>query len=187
MTKINFEFISTLEGGLALTGYVPDASKSKSGVTIATGFDLGQRSTTDLLQLLPENLALKLSDYCLLQGEQAAQQLIDKPLTVSKSEATTINTCYKQTFINKLKHSYNQRSNVTFEQLPEQAQTVIASVAFQYGNLAKRCPTFWKYAVAQNWLAMVNELRHFGDRYPNRRHKEADYFIQGKNINGEHK
>ncbi|WP_393941438.1 pesticin C-terminus-like muramidase, partial [Shewanella sp. S23-S33] len=44
MTQVNFGFISGLEGGPILQGYVPDPKNSNSGVTIATGFDLGQRS-----------------------------------------------------------------------------------------------------------------------------------------------
>ena len=40
--KVDFKFISQLEGGRATTGHVPAAGVSSSGVTIATGFDLGQ-------------------------------------------------------------------------------------------------------------------------------------------------
>ena len=39
---IDFTFIEKLEG-YRLEGYVPDAENSQSGVTIASGFDLGQR------------------------------------------------------------------------------------------------------------------------------------------------
>lgn len=61
-----------------------------------------------------------------------------------------------------------------FDQLPPQFQTVIASVAFQYGVLPVRTPTFWSYAVTGNWTAMIAELRNFGDAFPTRRTKEAD-------------
>jgi hypothetical protein len=46
--NIDYSFLSNLEGGCKTKGYVPAAKKSKSGVTIATGFDLGQRSESDL-------------------------------------------------------------------------------------------------------------------------------------------
>jgi len=177
MSKINFSFISELEGGASCNGYVPDANNSKSGVTVATGFDIGQRSSEDLYKLLPNEIAAKLALFCQLKGVAAQAALAKEPLEITKHEAQVIDECSKKHFVNLLQHSYNQHSKVSFDQLPEQAQTVIASVAFQYGNLAKRCPTFWKFAVAQNWLAMVNELRNFGDRYSKRRLKEADYFI----------
>ena len=57
-------------------------------------------------------------------------------------------------------------------------QTVIASVAFQYGYLAKRCPNFWRYAITQNTQAMIRELVDFGDRYTTRRWREASYLKQ---------
>jgi hypothetical protein len=39
--KIDYKFLSDREGGGKTKGYVPVANKSKSGVTVATGFDLG--------------------------------------------------------------------------------------------------------------------------------------------------
>ncbi len=39
--KIDYKFLSDREGGRKLLGYVPHGGGSKSGVTIATGFDLG--------------------------------------------------------------------------------------------------------------------------------------------------
>ena len=47
MSNIDWDFITEQEGGRILKGYLPD-KKSKSGVTIATGFDLGQRNESDL-------------------------------------------------------------------------------------------------------------------------------------------
>jgi hypothetical protein len=177
MSKINFSFVSQLEGGATCTGYVPDALHSKSGVTIATGFDIGQRSAKDLVMLLPKKIAVKLTPYCQLTGIAAQQTLSETPLALTELEVQVIDVCVKRQLTELLQHRYNQRSSVDFEHLPEQAQTVIASVAFQYGNLAKRCPTFWGFVITQNWLAMVNELNNFGDRYTSRRLKEANYFI----------
>ena len=62
-----------------------------------------------------------------------------------------------------------------FDRIPDQVQTVIASVAFQYGDLSGRCPHFWSTAIRQNWSAMINELEHFGDSYGPRRLREAAY------------
>ena len=173
-TKVNFSFISMLEGGAALNGYVPDIQYSKSGVTIATGFDLGCRTVADLAQL-PEALATKLSPYCGLIRSQAAKALSEKPLVINEDEAEIIDLHSKADMLDLLKARYNRASQEKFEDLPEQAQTVIASIAFQYGNAAKRCPKFWQCAVNQNWAQMLVELRNFGDRYPTRRNREADY------------
>ena len=65
-------------------------------------------------------------------------------------------------------------SGVDFAQLPAPMQTVIASVAFQYGDLASRTPKFWAQVVARDWSSALANLRNFGDSYGTRRRKEAD-------------
>lgn len=177
MSNINFGFISELEGGATCTGYVPDAANSKSGVTIATGFDIGQCDEAALSWLLPDFIAEKLSIYCGLKSIDAVEALTNKPLKINDNEAAIIDLCVKSQSTSYLIKAYNKSSSVKFEKLDEQAQTVIASVAFQYGNLAKRCPAFWHFATTQNWAAMLDELRNFGDRYTTRRVKEANYFL----------
>lgn len=44
---IDYGFLSAREGALVLDGYVPAPTVSRSGVTIATGVDLGQRSKAE--------------------------------------------------------------------------------------------------------------------------------------------
>ena len=61
-----------------------------------------------------------------------------------------------------------------FHDLPWQAQTVIASVAYQYGdNLPRATPRFWAKAVAQDWPALADALENFGDAFAPRRRQEA--------------
>lgn len=177
MVKVNFDFIAELEGKAVLTGYVPDPDKSNSGVTIATGFDLGQRSDSDLAAMLPEHNALvdKLAPYCLLKRQQAVAALARMPLHITSEEAKAIDSAVKQQLIAMLQQRYNLAAPRLFTELPEAMQTVIASVAFQYGDLARRCPKFWLTAVNADSLGMVNELKNFGDRYPTRRNREANY------------
>ncbi len=175
MTKVNFGFISGLEGGPILRGYVPDPKQSNSGVTIATGFDLGQRSASELHRLLPAPLATKLSAYCGLKKHDAVNALNRSPLNITAAEAEQIDLSVKHQMLTQLVQRYNRAAKVAFDGLPEPMQTVIASVAFQYGDLSKRCPKFWLAATQANTDAMAIELRDFGDRYPSRRHREANY------------
>ncbi|BCE03374.1 hypothetical protein TYM08_P3437 [Marinicellulosiphila megalodicopiae] len=44
---IDFNFIKQLEG-FELKGYVPNPDTSKSGVSIASGFDIGQRDQKEI-------------------------------------------------------------------------------------------------------------------------------------------
>lgn len=74
--NIDYKFISDLEGGSEIFGYVPAADVSKSGVTIATGFDLGQREESDLKSLkLDSTLVKKLKPYLGAKSENAKSLL----------------------------------------------------------------------------------------------------------------
>jgi len=178
MDKIDFSFISSLEGGRQLKGYVPASGTSNSGVTIATGFDLGARNESDLRQLdLPSALINKLIPYLGLKKQAAQAALEEAPLTITAEEAEIIETASRKNSTDTLIRRYNAAivpGLIAFSQLPGAAQTVIASVAYQYGDLASRAPKFWKTVTAQNWTDAVAELKNFGDHYPTRRHKEAD-------------
>jgi len=61
MSNIDFDFILKQEG-FETQGYVPDAENSNSGVTIASGFDLGARTIEDL-KGLPETIVEKLKPF----------------------------------------------------------------------------------------------------------------------------
>lgn len=177
--SIDFDFIGTFEGGSLLDGYVPDARKSKSGVTIGVGFDLGARNVNDLKVLeLPLTLINKLSDYLGLQGTKAQKYLQRNPLKITEEEASTINLAVKSRLIMALISKFEADANVAFSSIRPQWQTVIASVEFQYGSVQRKCPSFWRCVTKQDWNKAISELRNFGDRYPTRRNKEADYAEQ---------
>lgn len=101
------------------------------------------------------------------------------PLTITKLEADAIDTASKKqakdALVTRCNAAIAGKAGLTrFDLLPSEAQTVIASVAFQYGDLARRTPTFWKHVTAQDWTSAVKELRSFGDAYASRRTREAD-------------
>ena len=177
--KIDYKFLSGLEGGSKTTGYVPAAGVSNSGVTIATGFDLGQRNEADLNRLkLPVALVTKLKPYLGKKKKDAADLLKKTPLTISAAEAGTIDKAVKKSHIDSLKTKYlasvHNKKKKAFFDLPGEAQTVIASVSFQYGiNLNEKAPKFWKAVSSQDWAEAVKILNNFGDYYPTRRKKEA--------------
>lgn len=177
--KIDYKFISDLEGGSKIKGYVPASAVSKSGVTIATGFDLGQRNISDLTSLgLAETLKKKFKPYLGKTKEDAKAELKKTPLTITAIEASSIDKAVKKKHVSSLILKYNSSSENTdkkkFSELPKEAQTVIASVSFQYGvNLNARAPKFWKAVTKQNWTEAITILKKFGDNYPTRRGKEA--------------
>ena len=179
--SIDWTFIGKLEGAGIARGYVPNPSTSNSGVTVATGFDIGQRSAADLEAMgLPEDLAARLQPYAGLKGHAAADFLAQHPLLLQADEVAAIDASVRAAFSDRLASVYNAAvsgdgDRADFEDLPAAAQTVIASVAYQYGlNLKHRTPHFWSTVVAQDWRAAVAELRNFGDAYGSRRKQEAE-------------
>lgn len=180
---IDYTFIAAREGSRKLEGYVPAAKVSKSGVTIATGFDLGQRNRADLTALsLPMSLIDTLAPYLGIKGTDAEKLLKETPLKITLLEANTIDRAVKQKLVVTLTDRYDTADDnsrrTAFADLPAEAQTVIASVAFQYGNLATTAPRFWRAVCAQDWATAEKELRNFGDAYPSRRSLEAGLLVK---------
>jgi hypothetical protein len=181
---IDWDFIGTLEGQSVLDAYVPDPETSQSGVTIATGVDLGQLSVAELAGFgLSAELTAKLQPYVGLRQQAAAAYLAANPLHITKEESDALDQADRRPDINGLTANYAAAiapGAPGFDGLPDPAQTVLASVSFQYGpNLAVRAPRFWRTAVNQDWQGMIAELRNFGDKYPTRRNKEANYLQAG--------
>ena len=176
---IDWTFIGKLEGAGIARGYVPNPDTSNSGVTIATGFDLGQRSRAQIEGMgLPDALTAKLLPYLGLRGRAALGYLNAHPLVLTTDEVAAIDQAVRADFATRLAEIYNvglAEGCAAFDDLPGPAQTVIASVAYQYGlDLRHRTPRFWSLALAQNWPDVVTELRSFGDAYGRRRGQEAD-------------
>ena len=176
---IDYAFLSAREGGRKLDGYVPNARGSGSGVTIATGFDLGQRRKSELVALgLPHRLVQQLEPYLGAKRRDATKLLAEKPLRISAGDALLIDRAFKHRFVIQLASDYGashlNTDRTAFFDLPAEAQTVIASVAFQYGDLSSAALRFWRAVCQQDWRGAVTELRNFGDDYDSRRHLEAD-------------
>lgn len=178
---INYDFIGRQFEGVKLVGYVPplDGGKIESGVSIADGFDIGQRSTDEIADAFDLALSLKLAPYCEVTGEEAVKLLSRMPLTITEKECSTISEYSHKQATEALLHDWYKYSKVSFATLTNEAQTVIASVAFQYGDLPSRCPNFWKQAITQDWEGMLKNLWNFGDAYETRRRQEYILLLWG--------
>jgi hypothetical protein len=172
---IDFNFISKIEGGRKTKGYVPDPEGRRSGVTIATGVDLGQMGENDLSRLnLSPDLKDKLRPYLGRIKFEAVSLLENLPLQITPVEAKLIDKEVKSRFVHGLERKFNQAANTAFEELPDGVQTVVASVTFQDGDLRSATPNFWCQITTGDWQGAYQNLRNFGDSYSTRRNKEAD-------------
>ena len=177
--NIDWNFISDREGGSRKKGYIPMSNGEvldSSGVTIATGFDIGQYSENDLIKLgLPEDLINVLAPYCLACGIDAEEAMeIHGAPEITDTEAFVLDQASHARTVELLKKKYNDVAQCCFEALHPQIQTAIASVAFQYGTgLNRRTPMFWKQITEHDWEGAISNLNNFGDKYPTRRKLEA--------------
>ena len=190
MGQINFEFIKEREGKGYTQGYIPtneDGSiLGQSGVTIASGFDLGQQDVTSI-SALPKDLQDKLIPYLGAKKDAARKKLEETGgLNLSEEEVNQIDMMSKEKYSNDIKSSYNKLTGKNFEELPSSLQTVIADIQFQYGTNYSRTPKFAGIIkeISENpsnvdsYMKLENELRNFGDDYGPRREREADLIKQ---------
>lgn len=177
--RVDWKFIADREG-VHTRGYVPadkgGQPNNKSGVTVATGFDLGGRTTDNLQRLgLPKDLIDTLTPYLGRRGQSAQDYLQQNPLTITDDQEKLVTATVFQDFYDDIARKYNATAvGARFQDLPREAQTAILSVGFQYGkNLPAATPNFWKQAVEQQWLDAHDNLETFGDSWPTRRRAEA--------------
>lgn len=174
-TKIDTNFIRKVEGSV-LKGYVPLASTTNSGVTIADGFDLGQRKLAEFNKLpITAALKAKLQPYVGLTRFAAKDFVKAHPLTINEDELKQLNIVAGNMILRPLMKAYNKSGGKSFLELPAQAQTVIFSYAYQHGPgfMHKGAgKELWSYFVTQNWSKAKAALRS-SKKYTGRRQQEA--------------
>ena len=148
-----------------------------SGVTIATGCDMGQTDIPTLLGYgVSENLISRLSTYIGLKKDSAIMMLSRFPLQISEAQAEELDHCIHGGYLNRyVRPAYDKASNTPFDSLPRQAQAVVFSVCFQKGcgGVKRDWPKTWAYLTHQKWDAASYELIHGFTQYKLRRSIEG--------------
>src|SRR5205823_6877019 len=111
-----------------LHGHVPDPDGSNSGVTVATGIDLGTKSPDEVDKLdIPTALKEKLKPYTSPPGHPLikadAEKYVNKhPLTLTEQEAQQLDRAILPGLVSKVQLEYNSGSTgPRFEDLPSEA------------------------------------------------------------------
>lgn len=197
------KFLSTVEGPRQTVGYIPCNSRWKagktadykgegdpdgfevmgaSGVTIATGVDLGQTDQSTLRKIgVPDGIVNQLIPYIGKKRNEAIITLHRMPLTVSPETAETLDHCVHAHHLSLISRRYDRDAGKgAFDFAPWQAQAVIYSLLYQHGTGgASKFPKTWRALVAQDWLAAALEL--LSDNWPaylNRRHDEGALLME---------
>lgn len=183
-----------VEGPLVTIGYIPArpgnfygrpnqhpeayTAIGASGVTIATGCDLGQTDAPTLQAYgVPLAIINQLCPYIGLKKTVAISKLSTLPLAISTDTAAMLDECVHTGYLRKyVAPAYQKAAGTSFDALPKQAQAVVFSVCFQKGcgGVRRDWPKLWGYLVTQNWCAASKELRTGFTQYKLRRRIEGE-------------
>ena len=186
---IDFAFIIRVEGRQQLNGYVPQQNGTaigRSGVTISTGFDIGQHNTYDLNRIFgrgEENADLRTlyTPYLERRTADAITFLADNPLIITQEQADRTDAAVMSQMVPRVAGSYNSTTNGNFDQLPDQAQTVLFSLGYQFGpnGIPADIMTMIKEG---NYSGAADALVNMGrSGYADRRTQEANLLRQVPN------
>jgi GH24 family phage-related lysozyme (muramidase) len=191
---IDFAFISRVEGRQQLEGYVPQRNGTaigRSGVTIATGFDIGQHNAYDLNRIFGRgegnaDLITSFTPYLELIRDAAIAFLAENPLTITQEQADRTDAAVMAQMVPRVANSYNSATGGNFDQLPDQAQTVVFSLGYQFGP----------NGIPEDVMNMINNGNYSGaadalvnmgrSGYADRRTQEANLLRQVPNRTADH-
>jgi hypothetical protein len=219
--KIDFNFISQEEDWQKTCGYIPGKEENGilknvteiSGLTIATGFDIGQFNEDDINRFFgawtkeenPEIYNLtecyKKSPYFKL-GKGYAETLKNywnnnkgnngdkKPLKISKEQAELTDNAVKLIFILDAKSAYNKNAKdkdgnrCNFDNLSKEAKTVLYSISYKHGSV----PEIIMNKICEgDYSSAVAEIKSkYADKYGNiddRKCREMKLLYPNTNIN----
>ncbi len=188
-THVDFSAVSKFEGGQMLKGYVPMKDGEvlgRSGVTIATGYDIGQMSETQLEELgFAKELEDKLRPYTNLTKADAVEFLRQNPLTIDRADAMQIDFAVKAQHLGAAIQAWNGSDPTQkFADLTRAQQTVLFSRTFHQGLGMPQTAVaqdFYGAALRGRWVEAETALRAYdvsANWYKNRVGLEADLLLK---------
>jgi len=201
---IDYDFINAVlakfEGKAFTRGYIPckggtyygghDPSRGEalgaSGVTIATGVDLGQQTHSGLEAMgISKETLMRLTPYIGLKRQAAIDRLKKEPLTITAEQVTEIDNAVHNRYIQEAAAIFGKER---FEAAPKQAQAVAVSLHYQFGTprrdaspslgLAWEEMRHGKYKSAAEHLAYLQGWSKDHQQYMIRRRQEAALLLE---------
>jgi hypothetical protein len=188
--NIDFTFTIQQEGGQALVGYVPWSTNSPtynhSGVTIASGFDLGQQNQFDLQRHFgsgTENADLRnlFTPYLGLQRQDAVDFLQANPLVLTQAQADRVDSAVLAGYVGTISSAYNATTGGDFTTLPRQAQTALFDLGYNLGSGG--IPNNLMQAIHSGNYSGAADILESMTSNPTRRLNEANLLRQLPNTN----
>lgn len=204
------DFLSRMEGGRQLRGYIPcyrisdnrgknyigpngtaplgveypitgDPSSFRSmgasGVTIATGCDLGQTDASTLARYgLRQDIVNSFRPWLGIKKADALAALYAKPLRIDEATAIATDIAVHNGYLSLyVRPAWEKASGHSFDEQPDQAQAVIMSVCFQKGcgGVRRDWPKLWRFLATRDWYGASRELINGFVKYKKRRASEG--------------
>jgi len=176
------KFVGVQEGGQWLKGYVPNnngVAIGRSGVTIGSGFDIGQHNAYDLDRIFGkgtqnQDLKDKYSEYLGKTKQDAIDYLAENPLEITKEQADRTDNLVFGNKLGKLEDRYNRLYNnskatgdSSFARLPKEARAVLMSLSYHFGSAPKDVTdaiSKGDYTGAAEILTKMGEEKYTGRR-----------------------
>ena len=166
------------------SGQHPDAYTAigASGVTIATGCDLGQTDVATLCAYgLSHAIINSLIPYIGFKTFRAIAKLAQLPLCISPDAAAEIDYCVHRGYLDRyVRPAFEKAAGVIFDDLPKQAQAVIFSCCYQKGcgGVRRDWPKLWGDLTRQDWSNATHELKYGCTQYKTRRRLEGELLAE---------
>lgn len=153
-----------------------------SGVTIATGVDLGQTDYVTLKRIgVQESICNMLAPF-LGKKDKDAVVVLNRlgGLTVSQAVADELDYCMHYDHYKRISTRYDKDAGMgAFDNIPKQAQAVIFSILYQRGpGYVSKMPKTWGFLVKKEWCAAAHELQTGFKEYADRRKLEGIYLAE---------
>lgn len=193
------QVLSKLEGPCQTIGYIPCykgagtrnyrgdtdpagyTAMGASGVTIATGCDLGQTESAVLTGYgLDPDVVELYRPYFGLRKEKAIRALHNRPLRITMEQARATDRAVHDGYMRRyVIPAYEKDSAFSFASLPGEAQAVIMSLCFHKGchGVRRDLPAVWQALTAGEWAAAGAILVAGGLPYASRRRYEGELLL----------
>jgi GH24 family phage-related lysozyme (muramidase) len=162
-SSIDVNHVITNEGGVLDSVYVPRAG---DGYTVGGGINVSAQSVQSLQNMGVDQATITALSSVI--GVYPPNGSTTAPgITLTDAQAQAMTTAVMNSYFNSTGQSYsNACSFADFTDLPTQAQTAIADLAYKMGSLATAAPNLWTQVTSGNWQAAVNNLMGINGQPP---------------------
>lgn len=130
----------------------------RSGVTIATGCDLGQQTAAGLRAMgISASLVEHFAPYLERSCDMAIAALHRCPCSITDAECDALDLAVHSDYVRRCALLYDSASSVPFAAIPREAQAVVAHLFYHLGG-PQKYPQTWRALIRQEWRVAAAKL-----------------------------